>query len=226
MSYPQISKDTFSFLKSLEGNNNREWFNDHKTDFKLHEKNVKTFFEQVMENLGKHDAIERMKMFRIYRDVRFSKDKSPYKTHLAGSFTREGARLRGGYYLHLKPNDSLVATGFWQPNKDDLHRIRKELEVNAEEFRQVVNGEKLKGLWGELMGEELKTAPKGFDKQHPDIDLIRKKQYIFVKKFSDAEVFSKDFAEKVDEAYKGIRPFFDLMSDILTTDLNGESLLD
>jgi uncharacterized protein (TIGR02453 family) len=226
MQNPVITKEVFRFLKDLEKNNTREWFAENKSRFKNLEIGVKAFFAAVMENLKQHDEIEKMKMFRIYRDVRFSKDKSPYKSHLAGSFARAGTRLRGGYYLHLKPGDSFIATGFWEPNKEDLLRIRKELELDAEEFKKVIYDKNFMKIWGDLVGDEVKTAPKGFNKEHPNIDLIKKKQYIFVRKFSDKEVLSKDFARSVDESFKAIRPYFDLMSDILTTNLNGESLLD
>jgi len=220
-----ITKEVFHFLKDLEKNNTREWFAENKTRFKSLEIGVKAFYAVVMDNLKQHDEIEKMKMFRIYRDVRFSKDKSPYKSHLAGSFARAGARFRGGYYLHLKPGDSFIATGFWEPNKEDLLRIRKELELDAEEFKKVINDKEFKKYWGELIGDEVKTAPNGFNREHPNIDLIKKKQYIFVRKFSDKEVLSKDFTKLVDDSFKAIRPYFDLMSDILTTNLNGESLL-
>ena len=226
MQNPIITKEVFRFLKDLEKNNNREWFAENKPRFKNLETGVKAFYTFVMENLKQHDEIEKMKMFRIYRDVRFSKDKSPYKSHLAGSYARAGARLRGGYYLHLKPGGSFMATGFWEPNKEDLLRIRKELELDAEDFKKMINDKKFNKLWGDLVGDEVKTAPKGFSKEHPNIDLIKKKQYIFVRKLSDKEVLSQDFAKLVDESFKAIRPYFDLMSDILTTNLNGESLLD
>ena len=226
MQNPIITKEVFRFLKDLEKNNNREWFAENKARFKNLETGVKAFYTFVMENLKQHDEIEKMKMFRIYRDVRFSKDKSPYKSHLAGSYARAGARLRGGYYLHLKPGGSFMATGFWEPNKEDLLRIRKELELDAEDFKKMINDKKFNKLWGDLVGDEVKTAPKGFSKEHPNIDLIKKKQYIFVRKLSDKEVLSQDFAKLVDESFKAIRPYFDLMSDILTTNLNGESLLD
>lgn len=220
-----ISKEAFDFLTELKKNNNRDWFEEHKSVFKSHEKSVKSFFEAVKENLNHHDEIEKMKMFRIYRDVRFSKDKTPYKSHFAGSFSRLGAHLRGGYYLHLKPGESFVATGFWAPNKEDLFRIRKELEMDASEFRETINLKSLKDVWESLKGETVKTAPKGFDREHPDIDLIKHKQFIFVRNFSDKEVLSSQFLEDVDQSYRAIRPYFDLMSDILTTNLNGESLL-
>lgn len=221
-----IPKAAFDFLKDLAKNNNKEWFETHKPTFKEHEATVKAFYATLQDQLNVHDEIEKMKMFRIYRDVRFSKDKTPYKTHFAGSFSRLGARLRGGYYLHLKPGGSFAATGFWDPNKEDLFRIRKELEMDASSFRKVVNDKALKSVWGELQGDGVKTAPKGFDKEHPDIDLIKRKQFIFVRNFSDKEVLSASFAEEVDNTFRAIRPYFDLMSDILTTNLNGESILD
>ncbi|WP_222984154.1 DUF2461 domain-containing protein [Flagellimonas meishanensis] len=225
MDHITISKATFDFLKDLGQNNNKDWFENNKDAFKKHQKAVKSFFETVKNRLGQHDDIEKMKMFRIYRDVRFSKDKTPYKTHLAASFSRLGAHLRGGYYLHFTPGGSFMAAGFWEPNKEDLFRIRKELEMDASEFESVIQQPELKKYWGELQGEEVKTAPKGFDKTHKNIDLIRKKQFIFVRNFSDKEVFAADFLQEVDSSFKAIRPYFDLMSEILTTNLNGESLL-
>ncbi|MER3373608.1 MAG: DUF2461 domain-containing protein [Allomuricauda sp.] len=225
MSNSTISKDAFDFLKELSKNNNKDWFEQHKPTFKTHEKAVKSFFETIKEGLNHHDEIEKMKMFRIYRDVRFSKDKTPYKTHLSASFSRLGAHLRGGYYIHLTPGGSFLATGFWDPNKEDLFRIRKELETDASEFREVIGEKSFKKIWGDLAGDAVKTAPKGFDREHPDIDLIRKKQFIFIRNFSDKEVLSDSFSREVDESYRSIRPYFDLMSDILTTNLNGESIL-
>ena len=220
-----LTQNVLDFLKELEKNNNRDWFDENKTIFKKHETSVKRFFTSVLEGLRSADEIEKLKMFRIYRDVRFSKDKTPYKSHLAGSFTRTGAKLRGGYYMHIKPGDSFIAAGFWEPNKEDLFRIRKELELDADEFREIIGATSFKKIWGELVGDELKTAPKGFDKEHKDIDLIKKKQFIFVRKFTDEEVISSDFSEKIITSFIAIRPYFNLMSDILTTDLNGESLL-
>jgi len=222
-----ITKDVISFLNKLKKNNTREWFTEHKKEFKALEAQVKDFYGSLMDELNTHDEIEKLKMFRIYRDVRFSKDKTPYQPHFAGSFPRSGARLRGGYYLRIRPGgESFMACGFWLPEKEDLFRIRKELELDASEFKKVINEKSFKKTWGKLQGEELKTAPKGFDKEHQDIDLIRKKGYIFTREFTDNEVTSKTFFDDVSARFEAIRPFFDLMSDILTTNLNGESLLD
>ncbi|WP_394340488.1 DUF2461 domain-containing protein [Maribacter vaceletii] len=221
-----ITKPVFDFLKELDKNNNREWFTENKEVFKEHQTTIKNLASIVMENLNKHDKIEKLKVFRIYRDVRFSKDKTPYKAHFSISFARSGAKLRGGYYLQIKPGDSFVATGFWDPNPADLLRIRKELELDATEIREIIEAPSFKKIWGDVVGDQVKTSPKGFDKTHPNIDLIKRKQYIFIKKFSDKEVLSKDFSTIIDNSYKSIRPFFNLMSSILTTNLNGESLVD
>ena len=221
-----VPNSAFEFFKKLEKNNNREWFTEHKAEFKKIEAEVKTVYNEIYNNLNKHDEVDKLKMFRIYRDVRFSKDKTPYKTHFGGSFHRKKPELRGGYYLHIQPNnESFIATGFWEPHKDDLLRIRKEFEMDASEMRKIMSDKKFKSIWGELVGDEVKTAPKGFDKEHENIDLIKKKMYIFTRKFTDKEVTSNNFINTVDDSFKTIRPFFNYMSDVLTTNLNGESLI-
>jgi len=221
-----VPKSALDFFKKLQKNNNREWFTEHKPEFKAIESEVKSVYNELYNRLNAHDEVDKLKIFRIYRDVRFSKDKTPFKTHFGGSFHRKKPELRGGYYLHIQPNnESFIATGFWQPHKDDLFRIRKEFEMDASEMRDIMNNSDFKAVWGELEGEEVKTAPKGFSKEHENIDLIKKKMYIFTRKFSDKEVLAPDFVDTVEESFKAIRPFFDYMSDVLTTNLNGESIL-
>ena len=221
-----IEKSTFEFLNQLAENNNRDWFTENKKQFTAAQQNVKDFYTELQTNLNKHDDIDKLKVFRIYRDVRFSKDKTPYKTNFGGSFHRRKPELRGGYYLHISPGDSFVAGGFWQPAKEDLLRIRKELEMDADELRDILKTpDFVKHFKGRLEGDELKTAPKGFDKQHPDIDLIRKKDFVAIRKFTDKEVLSDNFINEVSASFKALRPYFDYMSDVLTTNLNGESLL-
>ncbi|WP_445955324.1 DUF2461 domain-containing protein [Yeosuana sp.] len=221
-----IPKETIEFLSKLEKNNNRDWFNNHKKEFKSIETEVKKIYNTVFENLKEHDDVDKVKLFRIYRDVRFSKNKLPYKTHFGGSFNRVKPNLRGGYYLHIAPNnESFIATGFWEPNKDDLLRMRKEFEMDDQEMREIINNKAFKNVWGELVGDEVKSAPKGFNRDHKAIDLIKKKQYIFTKKYTDTEVLKPNFIENVNASFKVIRPYFNYMSDVLTTDLNGVSLI-
>jgi len=220
-----LSPDVFTFYKELKENNTREWFEPQKVRFKNLEKEVKAFNEVVKVGLEATDEIERVKLFRIYRDVRFSKNKTPYKTHFGSSFHRKKPHLRGGYYIHISPGDSFIAAGFWDPNPADLLRIRKEMEVDATELRAVIGETSFKKTWGPLQGNAVKTAPKGFAKDHPDIDLIRQKQFLFIKKFEDKSVLSSGFQNEVISSFTAIRPFFDYMSSVLTTDLNGESIL-
>lgn len=219
-----ITQHTFSFLKALSENNNRDWFTENKERFEQQQNETKAFFNEVGEALSKVDSIEKTKIFRIYRDVRFSKDKTPYKTNFGASYARTKPMLRGGYYLHIEDNNSFIGGGFWNPNKEDLLRIRKEIELDAEELREIINTTEFKKYFGELVGEEVKTAPKGFDKNHPDIDLIRKKQFLVMRKFTNKDVLSPNFKDEVITTFQAMRPYFDYMSSVLTTNLNGESL--
>jgi uncharacterized protein (TIGR02453 family) len=226
MTTSKFSKEILDFFKRLEKNNDRDWFNEHKPEFKKLEAKTKEAYKHIYENLNQHDVVDAFKLFRIYRDVRFSKNKLPYKTHFGGSFNRKKPELRGGYYVHIQPNnESFIATGFWEPNKADLLRIRREFEQDDEEIRSIISNKTFKSIWGDIVGDELKTAPRDFDKEHPAIDLIRRKQFIFTKKYTDKAVTSDDFIDDVNASFKTIRPFFDYMSDVLTTNLNGESLI-
>lgn len=220
-----ISKTTLDFLKELKNNNTREWFNKHKLDFQVEQAKVKEFYNVLMKDLNAHDEIEKLKIFRIYRDVRFSKDKTPYKPHFAGNFVRGTKRLRGGYYLRIRPGESFLAGGFWEPNKEDLLRIRKEFEMDTGEIREIIEHKTFVKYFKKLQGNSLKTAPRGFDKEHPDMDLIRMKQFIVTREFTDEEVLDSNFLQEIDKSFKAMRPYFDYMSEILTTDLNGESIL-
>ena len=219
-----LQNSIFQFLTQLKENNNREWFAENKKAFQAEEKLAKTFFAAVYADLEKIDSLDKMQVFRIYRDVRFSKDKSPYKNHFSVGFNRTKPLLRGGMYLHIENNASFVGGGFWEPNAADLFRMRKEIEMDASELRAIIAEESFQKYFKTLEGEELKTAPKGFDKAHPDIDLIRKKQFLLTRSFTNKEVLSVNFQSEVIATFKAMRPFFDYMSDVLSTDLNGESL--
>ncbi len=220
-----ISKASLKFLKDLEANNKREWFNERKATFKGHEAEAKVFFQAVRERLEAHDHIESHKVYRIYRDVRFSKDKTPFKSRFAGGFKRATTALRGGYFLNIEPGNTGVGGGFYAPNSADLKRIRKEFEFDDTEIRGILNDKKFKATFGTLQGSGVKTAPRGFDPEHQAIDLIRKKQFYVFKHFTDKEVTQTDFMDQVNDTFITLRPYFDYMSVILTTDLNGESIL-
>lgn len=222
-----IEKSTLKFLKDLAKNNDREWFKANKDKYDTALVNMKGLMATVEAELNKVDMIESQKVFRIYRDVRFSKDKSPYKTYFGGSFTRATAARRGGYYLGIQPNGkSMVAGGFWNPESKDLKRVREEMLVDEKGLRKIINSKKFKDLFGKLDGESLKNVPRGFDKESSAGDLLRLKQYLCYHPVTDKELTEPDFLNKIVKAYKGMRPLFDWMTGALTTNLNGESLID
>jgi len=221
-----ITKETFAFLDNLKENNNRDWFQENKETFLDRQEEMKQFLDAVLSEMTMHDHIERLKLYRIYRDVRFSKNKTPYKINFSGSMERAGLERRGGYFIQIASKGSFIAAGFWNPEKEDLLRIRKEIALDAQSFKAVIEEPEFKKTWGTLSGDAVKTAPRGFDKEDPSIALIRHKQFLFVKHFTDKQVLQANFPKRVSDSFKVIRPFFDLMSAILTTNLDGESLID
>ena len=220
-----IQPQLFQFLKELAANNDRNWFNEHKPRFQELDKGIKAFGKALEAKMQTHDVVEPVKIYRIYRDVRFSKNKQPYKTNRGGSFTRATKLRRGGYYFHLEPGNSFVAGGFWGPNKEDLKRVRAEIAINAEELRAIIAQPAFVETFGELKGSQLKTAPRDYPKDHPNIDLLRYKQYLLIRNFTDETVLGDDFLDILNQTFKGMRPFLDFMSEVLTTDENGVSIV-
>lgn len=219
--YMSISQKNLQFLQQLSQNNNREWFDAHKPEFQGYQEEFKAFHREVLHCLKGHDDIARNKTFRIYRDVRFSKDKTPFKSHWSGSFNRATEELRGGYYYQIAPERSQVIGGFFGPNPQDLLHLRKQISQDSEPLQEVLESEAFKKSFGSLQGKQVKTAPKGFSKDDPTIELLRFKQFLVYVHFTDEEVMRNDFAEKISDSFKAMRPYFDVMSMYLTTDLNG-----
>ncbi|APD08111.1 hypothetical protein UJ101_02613 [Flavobacteriaceae bacterium UJ101] len=221
-----LKKEIFTFLNDLKENNHRDWMQEQKKRYQANEKELKAFYQETMNELNTFDEIEKLKVFRINRDVRFSKDKTPYNVHRSASFSRQGTHRRGGYYLRLEPGSSAMAGGFFAPESADLLRIRKEFEMDSSEIYQILEEPNFKKAFGGFSQEyKVKTAPKGFSKEDPNIELIRLKSFFVVHHFTDKEVFSKDFQELLVYHYQLLTPFFDYMSDVLTTNLNGESII-
>ena len=221
----KLYKQTLSFLETIKDNNNKDWFDTNKDAYLSAKANMEEFMDGVKARLNASDVIEDFKVYRIYRDVRFSKDKTPYKTYLHGYLKRQGAERRGGYWIGIEPGNTQIGGGFYGPEKDDLFRIRKEIEVAGDEFKLIITAPNFKKLFGGLKGEGLKTGPKGFDKEHKHVDLLRMKQFYAMRSFTNKEVLSENFIDEVVVTLEGLRPFFDYMSDVLTTDLNGRSIL-
>lgn len=216
-----IDQNTLDFLKELKENNNRDWFQEHKSWYEESRKDFKSFVQKVRLELIQRDGIEKTKVYRIYRDLRFTKDKTPYKTHFAAHFTRAGKYRRGGFYLQVSSDEILVAGGFWGPNRDDLQFIREGIVAHADDLRAVLNQQEVVDRFGGLTGDELKTAPRGYDRDHPNIDLLRKKQFILQRKYPVAEALQPEFYKKAASDFEAMIPVFDVVTDYLVYDGNG-----
>lgn len=224
-----LEKSTLNFLKDLKRNNHREWFQKNKEKYIAAQLNVVSWLDELITLMNQHDQLQtksgKEALYRIYNDVRFSDDKTPYNPRFAGNLKRVKPYIRGGYYFWIKPGESRVGCGFTYPNPQDLLRCRQDIDVNYPDWRKLLKSKKIVSVFGNMQGDQVKTAPKGFSKEHQAIELLRYKQYWFEKSFTDKEVLAPDFGKKVNDTYKVIRPFFNYMTDILTTDLNGVSII-
>ncbi len=229
MGKAKIIPSNLAFLKMVAKNNNREWFNKNKDRYLEEQSVLIGFAEKLLAEMNKHDVIEtvsgKKSLHRIYRDTRFYKDKTPYKTNWSGSFRRATKLRRGGYYFHIEPGNSFVAGGFWGPEPADLKRIRDEFAYDSTQFRNILKSKSFRKNFGTLVGEQIKTTPKGFSPDDPAIDLLRYKQFLLLREFTDKEVLSENFLKQVNGAFKNMRPFLDFMSEVLTTDVNGISVV-
>ena len=225
----QIEKSTYNFLKELSKNNNRDWFTKNKNRYTEAHENTIAFADALLVEMRKHDNTEtssgKESLFRIYNDIRFSKDKTPYKTYWAGHFKRATKKLRGGYYYQIGPGQTLAAGGFFMPNPEDLLRIRKDIDANFTEWKKMLKNKTLVKTFGNLQGEKVATAPKGFSRDNPAIELLRHKQFYFERNFSDKEMLDKNFLKELNQTFKNLRTYFDCMSELLTTDANGVSIV-
>jgi len=217
-----IHKNTFKFLKDLKKNNNRDWFNDNKHIYGDARANFEEFIANLIINISKFDPpIEnvnpRKSIFRIYRDTRFSKDKTPYKINLGAHLTSHSAKLhdRAGYYIHLEPNNSFLAGGAYLPPAPWLNAIRYEINRNSKEFKKIITSKSFKNYFGELEGEKLKTAPRDYPKDHPEIELLKLKSFLAVHKITNKDVFSKKYLQHAVKVFKALHPFDKFLNDAI-----------
>ncbi|HLP71780.1 MAG TPA: DUF2461 domain-containing protein [Bacteroidales bacterium] len=217
-----IKKSTFDFLKDLKKNNEREWFLENKPRYLEAKQNFEGFagnllggiikFEPIMKGLEVSSCV-----YRINRDIRFSNDKSPYKTHL-GAFMVRGGRQNGdryaGYYFHIEPgNNSMIAGGAYMPPADRLAAIREKIDEDGDKLVRILKNKDFAGMFGEIEGEKLKTAPKGYPKDHPHIDLLRLKSFLVVRMLKDSEVTSPECLDLVLKACRLMKPLNDFLNE-------------
>ncbi|MCB0804561.1 MAG: DUF2461 domain-containing protein [Bacteroidales bacterium] len=202
-----------SFLKDLKANNNREWFTANKKKYESARKTFEDLLNRLIPEIQKIDPsigtpTAKECMFRIYRDVRFSKDKSPYKTNM-GAYIAQGGRkgMHAGYYLHLEPGGSFLAGGVHMPPGDVLKKLRHEIMYNIDEFKSIIENPEFKKHFEEFYGEKLSRPPQGFPADFPEIDLLKYKSYTVVNSF-DAAVLNQDqFIKHAISVYSSLYPF-------------------
>lgn len=206
----------FHFLNKLAANNERSWFEQHKSGYLKAREAAEIFFQSCISALALSYPLGQLSarqcMFRIYRDVRFSKNKNPYKTNFSALIAAGGRKSPSvfSWYLHLEPGKSFLASGIYEPAPEQLAKIRQEIVYNAGEFRSIVS--ELSDCFGVLQGNRLKTAPKGYDKEHTEIEFLRHTQLYFMKEYSDGEILSAGFPERFSDDALQLLPFLQFLS--------------
>lgn len=219
MDFPFILK----FLQSLSKNNDREWFEKNKPDYLKAKEDFDEFLAKLLEELSRWDeglaGLNPKKLaFRIYRDVRFSKDKRPYKTNMGAGFSPGGKMVQEpGYYLHIEPgNRSFLAGGLYMPDPSNLAKIRQEIDYDADKLLKILKSTKFKKTFPALGDfDKLKTSPKGYARDHPHLELLKHKSFIVSHSFSDSEVKDKKFLKKVVEAARIAKPLNDFLQEAI-----------
>lgn len=212
-----INTSTFKFLKKLEKNNNREWFNENKDLYVEAQQDVLSFLEKLIEEIAEFDEeilkIDPKKaLFRIYRDIRFSKLKIPYKTHFGASLGMGKGNKIAGYYLHIEPGKSFLAGGTYQPEPATLKEIRKEISMNGNEFKQILEQKDFRNNFRGLSVEsKLKRVPNDFEKEDPMAEFLKLKSFIVVHPVSDEALMKGTAIKEFAEIFKSIKPLNDFL---------------
>lgn len=218
---PENLRNTITFLRDLRANNNRGWFEQNRKRYDTARANYADFVTDLIigfspvEDLGTVTADDCM--YRIYRDVRFSPDKTPYKTNMGAVIGKSGRKTVGrSYYIQIGPEgESFIAAGLYAPSKEELARMRSAIADNSSRLRKILNKRDFKHYFHGLEGEQLKTAPQGYSKDHPDIDLLRYKQFLASAPLSEEQVLSPDLTDFVVGGFKALKPLETYIHEVL-----------
>ena len=213
-------KKIFDFLNKLKENNNREWFNDNKSEF---EETRDAFIEFLSYLIGEIEAFDKhilgvdpkKSMYRIYRDTRFSKDKTPYKTHFGG-YICAGSRASGnpGYYVHIEPGgNSIIGGGLYHPMPDVLAKVRQEIDYNGDALLKILNKASFKKRFDMYQDDKLKRPPKGYEADNPHIEWLKLKSFLVMESFTDKTVVGKGYAKSVVSGFKEMAPFIEFLRE-------------
>jgi uncharacterized protein (TIGR02453 family) len=209
---------TFAFLTELRQHNNREWFEAHRTDYEAAKAAFESLVDQIIGGLDELAGLQAKDCtMRIFRDVRFSRDKSPYKTNMAANLAPGGRKSSVyGYHLSLAPGESIIAGGLYMPEPAQLNRLRDALAADARPLNAVTADKTFKKYFGALEGERVKTFPQGYDREHPDIELLRLKQLLAIHRLPDEVVLGPRFAAHAVKVCAALRPFNEYLNQVLS----------
>lgn len=213
----QISSKVFDFLKLIDKNNNREWFNDNKDLFLEAQSDLQNFTEELIAEMGKFDETilkldAKRSLLRIYRDTRFSKDKTPYKTYFGASLGMGKMNSKAGFYLHVEPGKSFLGSGIYLPDSPVLKEIRKEISLFKDDFLKAINDKDFKKHYGELDQEhKLKNVPQGFEKEDPMGEYLKLKSFIGVHNMSNKDLMEKNTVKNISKIFEAAKPLNDFL---------------
>lgn len=221
-----IPQSTLTFLAELEAHNGKPWFEANKDRYLAAHAHMVAFADALLERMRMYDKLSTpsgaKSLMRSYTDQRFHKDKPPYAPRFGGRLVRVKPGLRGGYFYRIQPGGrSHVTCGFMGPEAGDLRLIRQDIDHDHDTWRKILRGKQLRTRFGELFGEEVATMPRGYAKDHRAADLLRKRQFLLRRTFTDADVLGPTFLDEVVSTFRAVRPWFDHMTDVLTSDANG-----
>lgn len=211
-------KPLLDFLKKLQKNNNKEWFDAHKKEYDSLRKEWLAYVSQLIKSTAAFDPdiapLEAKNcIFRINRDIRFSQDKSPYKNNFGMSLSKGGKKTEFcGYYLHIQPGECFVAGGAYSPMPDKLAAIRQEVDYNLDEFQKIVSAKDFKALFGALSGDKLSRPPKGYEQDNPAVEFLKHKSFLAYKKISEKELLDKSFEKELLKTFKAMKPLNDFLN--------------
>jgi uncharacterized protein (TIGR02453 family) len=210
-----LQPSTLTYISELTLNNNKSWFDENRRQFEAAKADFEDLVKNIISSFGEIDAdiaplAAKNCIFRQYRDIRFSKDKTPYKQHMGASFDRGGKKSGfAGYYLHIEPgNKSMAGGGIWMPEAAQLKKIRQEIDYSWEEFSGLISEPQFKKIYGDLEQGEFKLTrePKGYDKENPAIEYLKLKSLVAVQPLTDEDLLSKDLLKKITAAFTSLMP--------------------
>ena len=215
-----IEKNTLQFLTDLKKSNTKEWFDANRKRYDAAKENIQNITGELIKAIGLYDEdiaqlLVKECTFRINRDVRFSKNKAPYKSNISAIFSKGGKKAdTAGFYVHIEPGAAFVAAGYWNPEPKKLASVRQEIDYNFAEWTKILSAKKFKQTFAEGLSKEdiLQRPPKGYDVENPAIEFIKLKSFIVTRKMTDAELLNKDFVKNIASIFTAIKPMLDFLN--------------